>query len=313
MPETERHFESAALPEALIGAKSPSKATASALTVLPLASDPICTRFQRRPSEKNAMFQDLAAFTLVELAVVIAIIGILGALALTAVSRAKGQALRIQCASNLRQLGILLESSVTANNTYPLTANAKMNDGGHYWMQVLQYGELSAPKTDNLRVWLEQDVWKCPAASLSPPWPTNRVYISYGYNGLGLSAESDTNGLGLGGHLIGSSSHTTSSRVSESEVVDPSEMMAIGDGFEGGGGIIRDGELIMWRNNSVTNEYYAGSTKRSYALHQGKANVVYCDGHVESPALHFLFEDTSDAALVRWNRDHQPHREQLLP
>ena len=43
----------------------------------------------------------------------------------------------------------------------------------------------------------------------------------------------------------------------------------------------------------------------------GKANVVFCDGHVESPTLKFLFEDTSDAALVRWNLDHLPHREKL--
>ena len=42
-----------------------------------------------------------------------------------------------------------------------------------------------------------------------------------------------------------------------------------------------------------------------------KANVVFCDGHVESPTLKFLFTDTSDAALARWNRDHQPHREKL--
>jgi prepilin-type processing-associated H-X9-DG protein len=47
--------------------------------------------------------------------------------------------------------------------------------------------------------------------------------------------------------------------------------------------------------------------------HQGKANVVFCDGHVESPTLQFLFEDTSDAALSRWNRDHLPHREKLSP
>jgi prepilin-type processing-associated H-X9-DG protein len=45
----------------------------------------------------------------------------------------------------------------------------------------------------------------------------------------------------------------------------------------------------------------------------GKANVVFCDGHVESPTLPFLFTDTSDAALSRWNRDHQPHRERLAP
>ena len=44
---------------------------------------------------------------------------------------------------------------------------------------------------------------------------------------------------------------------------------------------------------------------------KGKANVVFCDGHVESPTLKFLFEDTSDAALVRWNLDHLPHREKL--
>jgi prepilin-type processing-associated H-X9-DG protein len=44
-----------------------------------------------------------------------------------------------------------------------------------------------------------------------------------------------------------------------------------------------------------------------------RANVVFCDGHVESPTLKFLFEDTSDAALARWNRDHLPHREKLSP
>lgn len=253
-----------------------------------------------------------AAFTLVELLVVIAVIGVLGALLLAAVAQVKGKALRIQCVNNVRQLGVLLQSSVTANNVYPLTVNAKKNDGGHYWMQVMQYNESSEPKTSDLRVWLTQGIWRCPAASILSPWPTNRLYISYGYNGLGLSAETDTNALGLGGHFLsGNGSPAASSRVGEPEVVNPSEMMAIGDGFMGGGGIIRDGELIMWRNNSVTNEYYAGSTKRSYALHQGKANVVFCDGHVESPTLQFLFEDTSDAALSRWNRDHLPHREKL--
>ncbi|MEI6195830.1 MAG: H-X9-DG-CTERM domain-containing protein [Verrucomicrobiota bacterium] len=45
----------------------------------------------------------------------------------------------------------------------------------------------------------------------------------------------------------------------------------------------------------------------------GKANVVFCDGHVESPTLEFLFKDTSAPALSRWNRDHQPHRERLAP
>jgi prepilin-type processing-associated H-X9-DG protein len=38
----------------------------------------------------------------------------------------------------------------------------------------------------------------------------------------------------------------------------------------------------------------------NFTRHQAKANVVFCAGHVESPTLKFLFEDTSDAALARW-------------
>jgi hypothetical protein len=34
---------------------------------------------------------------------------------------------------------------------------------------------------------------------------------------------------------------------------------------------------------------------------------MFCDGHVESPTLGFLFINTTDAAVVRWNRDHVPH------
>jgi prepilin-type processing-associated H-X9-DG protein len=91
----------------------------------------------------------------------------------------------------------------------------------------------------------------------------------------------------------------------------PSEMMAIGDGFVGNNGILKDGVFALWRINDVAAD--AGSIKRSFTRHQGKSDVVFCDGHVESPSLKFLFIDTSDASLIRWNRDHQPHRELLTP
>jgi len=91
--------------------------------------------------------------------------------------------------------------------------------------------------------------------------------------------------------------------------------MAIGDGFLGFNGLVLDGSWYLWRFKIASGSMKATpeSTKRSYSRHQGKANVVFCDGHVESPTLKFLFEDTSDAALVRWNRDHLPHREKLSP
>lgn len=49
------------------------------------------------------------AFTLVELLVTVAIIGILAALLLTALSRSKAQSYRVQCVNNQKQIGMAIE------------------------------------------------------------------------------------------------------------------------------------------------------------------------------------------------------------
>jgi prepilin-type processing-associated H-X9-DG protein len=157
--------------------------------------------------------------------------------------------------------------------------------------------------------WIEpKGVWDCPAAKRPPDYPSDTVYTKYGYNVYGLSLRRDADTLGLGGHKY-SVEASSAPPINESEIASPSEMMAIGDGFKGGNGVVQDGVGALWRTYDTRGD--SGSTRRSLSRHQGKANVVFCDGHVESPALTFLFEDTNDVALVRWNRDHLPHRDRL--
>ena len=263
---------------------------------------------------------DQDGFNLIELLAVIAIVAILAALLLTAVSKAKGKALRIQCANNVRQLGISLQSFVTENNSYPLYYNPEYANGSYPENKVDWIHTLDDVLTTHIRLYTA-GIWQCPAADKPANWPKGLAYFSYGYNWVGMNSPEDTNTLGLGGHhaygLLLSPNippRYPVSPVNGMEVVSPSEMMAIGDGFAGGNGTIKDG-TELWRNYDLTCLIYpsAGSDKRADARHQGRANVVFCDGHVESPTLQFLFADTSDAALSGWNRDHGPHRELLRP
>jgi len=240
------------------------------------------------------------AFTLVELLVVIAIIAILAALLLTALSRSMQRTHQIHCVSNLHQVGIGIQNFLANNHAYPTFRGGTndSDDNAGLWFRQIERGGFddSNPRKD----FFDTGVWLCPSAKI------NDFKTSYGYNTFGAAPVGYTGSaskmpqnipLGLEGFYNG---RLPLIPVKESEVASPSDMMAVGDSVVGG---------IDFMRQDLNYLEQRGASSR----HHGKLNLVFCDGHVESPTLQFLFTDTSDAALSRWNRDHQPHRERLSP
>ena len=98
-------------------------------------------------------------FTLIELLLVIAIIAILAGMLLPSLSKAKTTAMRSQCASNIRQLGMTLDSYASDNNDCMLPVYSP-KWSGNYWsaaLYAMKYGVFGYGD-----VWKKDTIWHCP-------------------------------------------------------------------------------------------------------------------------------------------------------
>src|SRR5688500_7654567 len=91
------------------------------------------------------------AFTLVELLVVIGIITLLIALLMPAIARARKQAIRLQCAANLRSQGQALMTYAQQHGCYPMAETENGHGGVVVW--VVQLWQLMGEN---------QQVFNCP-------------------------------------------------------------------------------------------------------------------------------------------------------
>ncbi len=130
-------------------------------------------------------------FTIIELLIVIAIIGILTGTLLSAISRARESGRRIECASNLRQIGFgLIMYSNENNETFPINGATAMKDLNTLYPDYVSERRVFKCPSDNL-VTLEEN------SNITSGDAFEKDECSYGYDNTHNPA--DAAGVALAG------------------------------------------------------------------------------------------------------------------
>ena len=209
------------------------------------------------------------AFTLIELLIVIAIIAILAALLLPALSRSKATAQRIKCVSNLHQLGIATQMYWDENGGSCFRYSSGFTNGGQlFWFGWLGPGaEGERPfdaTTGALFPYLQgRGVELCPS-------------LNYALAQFKLKAKGAAYGYGYNLQLSSAINHPPKKVGS---IMRPSDIAVLADSAQ-----VNTFQPPASPENPMLEEFYYVNTNRNEATahfrHGQKASVVFCDGHV---------------------------------
>jgi prepilin-type N-terminal cleavage/methylation domain-containing protein/prepilin-type processing-associated H-X9-DG protein len=295
----------------------------------------------QRSARKAPKGMELRGFTLIELLVVIAIIALLAALLLPALSRAKSAADSAGCKNNLHQLALGLAMYADDYKGYPPSENLAPDRTGliaglQPYLKSPWPGanyNWDAQRNNLVYQGAKYSIWACPGYNRlrGEFFDANGFWYatSYGYNDMGSDSWVDS-GWGLGGYAVNERDpSTTWIPTRQSQVVCPSDMIAMGDAtlyvdVNNNLGVPISGvfrlNMAVWERqywDAVMLGLPAGDSavKGMKQRHSGRWNVFFCDGHIETLRPSDLFDLRKPLLAQRWNNDHQSHADDgmILP
>lgn len=274
-----------------------------------------------RPAGQPRGAEAVSGFTLIELLVVIAIIAILAAMLLPALSKAKQKAKQISCINNMKEIGVAGVMYIGDFKQYPgclSTPGAGGRSSDYYYVWPTRLFNLMGGN---------RAAFSCPAAAPWAAWDTNlnhtlggtgpdgvydpygitkNTYFALGYNDWGIHFQNGAEAvtfpqLGLGGDVDGG---LTQGPIKDSMVRRASEMIWICD-------VPSVPETISPNFNGNTEpadvKTISGHSACPANRHNYRTDVLFCDGHVESPKRNDLRDPNNAYWRARWNNDNDPH------